>query len=216
MEVTCAPHQARQRRAFVQEIKSRVIKLDDGGDEAINTHGHEHGDGTQHTNSLQHGCARHRAQRDDNDFCRQYEVRSHGADDLVALESHHINLRIGHRGQQLRLLGRVFAGAMQEAVGQLFKAFVTKISTADHQQRYHCPWRECADSQRRRHQNNFVTHRAFGHRPDHGQFARRSDARHLLGVQSEIITQYSGSFFGRQLGHDSDIIEHGRDIVEQS
>lgn len=53
----------------------------------------------------------------------------------------------------------------------LFKAFIAKVSTANHQQRGDSPGGKGTDYQCQRDQNGFVKQRTFGDRPDNWQFA---------------------------------------------
>ena len=45
----------------------------------------------------------------------------------------------------------------------------------------------------------FVHRRAFGHGPDHRQFALGAYAGHLLGIQRQVVTQYAGGFLAATL-----------------
>jgi hypothetical protein len=86
--------------------------------------------------------------------------------------------------------------------------------TANHQKRRDGPGRGGADRQRGGHQDELIAKRAFGHGPHHRQLALCADARDLLGIESKVITQDPCRLLGGNLGHDRDIVEHGRDVVK--
>ena len=121
----------------------------------------------------------------------------------------------------------------QKAVRELFGAFKAQKSAAGHEQRRDQPRRQRADGQCGGHQNGFVHERAFGHAPDHGQLAVGPHARHLLGVERQVIAQHArrflrgkfgehghvigggGAFAGGHLGHEGHVIQHGGNVVKQ-
>ncbi|MOA44035.1 hypothetical protein D3C78_1662620 [compost metagenome] len=113
------------------------------------------------------------------------------------------------------MLGGVFSLAVQELVGELFKAFEAQISAADHQQRRDQPRNERTDRQCRRHQDQFIDERTLGDRPDHRDFPLGPHTADLLGIECQVVTEYAGRFLGGHLGHDRHVVQHGRDIVDQ-
>ena len=109
----------------------------------------------------------------------------------------------------------VLRRAVQELVGQLLETLEAQVGTADHQQRDDGPGGQCADGERRRHQDRLVEQGTQGDGPDHRQFAVGIDAGHLLGVERQVVAQHAGRLLGRHLAHDGHVIEDGRDIVDQ-
>jgi len=106
--------------------------------------------------------------------------------------------------------------AVRELVHELLEPLVAEIDAADHQERQHGPRCQGADGQRRRDQDGLVQQGALGDRPYHRELAVGSYARHLLGVEREIVAQNAGGLLRGGLREHGDVVEHGRDIVEES
>jgi hypothetical protein len=104
---------------------------------------------------------------------------------------------------------------MQPPVSQFLDPFEAQIHAAEHQQRHHCRGQEAADHQRRRYQNQLVLQRTDGDCPDHRQFALGPYARHLLGVECQIVAKDAGGFLGGDLGHQGNVVEDRGNVIDQ-
>jgi hypothetical protein len=118
-------------------------------------------------------------------------------------------------------------------VREFFHALEAQKRPAQHEQRRHGPGGEGAHEQGRGHEDGLVHERALGHGPDHGQLAVGAHAGDLLGVERQIVAEHArrllrrhlgehrhvvghgGAFLRGHLGHEGDVVEDGRDVVEQ-
>ena len=98
---------------------------------------------------------------------------------------------------------------------QFFHAFETQVCAAYHQQRRNRGGQEERQQQRQRHEDDFVDERAFGDGPDNRQLPIGGNAGYLVGVQRQVVADYAGGFFGGHFGHQGDVVQNGRDVVEQ-
>jgi hypothetical protein len=100
-------------------------------------------------------------------------------------------------------------------VRNLLDAFVTEKDTADHQERKDQRGGEGADEKRGRDEDELVHERALGDRPDDDEFAVGLEAGDLLGVEGEVVADDAAGLLDRDLAEDGDIVEKGRDVVEE-
>lgn len=109
----------------------------------------------------------------------------------------------------------VFRFRMQEPMRDFLKSLVAQERAAQHQQRGDYPGHECAQRQGNRHHDQFVDRRPLEHGPHDRQFASGPDTAHLLGVQSQIVSEHTRGFLGCRLGQHGDVVKQRCDVIEQ-
>ena len=208
-----APQSLRRAAAAAAQRQPGVVELDDAGHEAVDTHRHHDGHAREHQHLRRERGVGHGAQRDGDDLGREDEVGANRALDLVLLEGHQVDRRVGQRLLQPGTLGLDLLLRMQETVRQLLEALVAEEGAAEHEQRRHQPRREGTDDQRRGHEDGLVDERALGHRPDHRQFAVGAEAGDLLRVQRQVVAEHPGGLLRSELGQQCHVVENGGDVV---
>ena len=206
-------HTAAQHAARLAQVQARVVQLDDAGHQAINTHRHHDGDGTEDKNLGRKVLALHRAQRDGDDFSRQNEVSANRTLDLVFFQRQQIHLRLTCGGGQRLAFFGLFIFAVHELVRQFLKTLETQKRPTHHQQRCHGPRGERTDGQGGGNQYRLVDEGAFGDGPHHGQLPVSLDARHLLRVERQVIAQHPSGFFSGNFRQHCHVVQDGGNVV---
>ncbi|MNY11512.1 hypothetical protein D3C86_1445440 [compost metagenome] len=199
----------------MSQPQAQVVELDDARNQTINADSHDDGDTREHHHLLGQRRFGHDAEGDGDDFRREDEVGADRALDLVLLERHQVDCRIGHGFNQLRMFGLILGLAVQEFMGEFLETFETQVGAADHQQRRDQPRNERTDRQGGRHQDQLVDERALGYRPYHRDFPLGAYAADLLGVERQIVTEYAGRLLRCHFGHQRHIVEYRGDVVDQ-
>ena len=114
------------------------------------------------------------------------------------------------------MMSGILTGGVQELVRDFLKPLVAQEQPPENQCRCNQPGRDERYRQCDRDQNTFIAERAPGDRPHHRQLALCPHTRDLLRIDGQIITEHTCRFFGGDLGHQRDIVEHCRDIIQQN
>ena len=186
-----------------------VVRLDDGGHQAVDADGHGQADHGQGQGLGHERRRRHGAQGHGDDFRRQDRVCADGPPDLLVLHLHE-RFRAGlDRLDQLLVMHLVF---MVLLMGDLVDGLVAQEGAAEHQQGGDGLGRK---GEGQGDQDRLVQQRAQGDLADDRELSRGVDAHDDVGVDRQIVADDPRGLLRGELRHRRHVIEDQGDVVKE-